>query len=165
LVGIGVALGLPLPTGRLGDPPSSLKPKAARVLLVHEHVRVIACTNVGTDEGGRCKGQLEPASASTRITLSPVDSARGLVGDDDRTPVTVVLADEHGRAEAVVSLRPGAWVTTWSEAPTRLSVGSGDQIALRLKTTTGRCERVEAECVLHPSQRARSLQVPAANRR
>jgi hypothetical protein len=162
---MSVAIGFPLPMGHAGDPPSSLKPRAARVRLVHEHVRATACTPIGTGDDARCKVRIEPARGGTRITFSPVDSARGIIRDDDRAPVTVVLTDEPGPTEARVSLSPGAWTTAWSEPSARFFVGPGEEIALRMKTTTGRCERVDAECVLRPNQRTRALEVPEANRR
>lgn len=139
----------------LGDPPSSLEPAEARgtVTLSHQEWRVISCK---TRENG-CEESREKLAGTASISLHPIANP-DLTKPDPRKSVTLTLTPKPKSVE----LRAGVWQLEWPAYAKRerFHLADGAEVALRLSTTRGKCQRTGATCRVRADAVARRVERP-----
>jgi hypothetical protein len=133
------------------DPPSSLKPRAARtkIRIAHSHQRVVACVSQRKGAELRCRGTREEADSTTSLTLRP-RPAPPTPGKAVRRAVRVSFASHIGQQEQEIELDAGPWELDWPghKRLERFKASPNASIQATLRTTTGKCTKRQQSCML-----------------
>lgn len=162
---------LPARTGEVerakpsGRPPSSLETAHGKVDFVHRHRRLVACHARRTGQKLVCRAERRGAGAGLRLEVVPIRSP-GLVGTDQRRPISFVIPSGPSPQHRRVRLAVGEWNLRrpHDKHPHRFMVASGDHFKIVLTTLTGTCNKVQHQCVADLAKTQRRVAIPETHR-